>query len=102
MRKKMKAPETIYLQWSGDPHDENTWCENRITDDDVVYVRSDVGKPAQIIALNSLIERLVEAIESGDNIRIRPRADVDAINLWWLRMAAVVSEWQAIKKENAK
>jgi len=43
-----KAPEKIYLQWIETEYkwtnyeDDVTWCENRINDDDTVYIRSDI------------------------------------------------------------
>ena len=35
---KIKPPNKIYLQWVEKGHSENTFCEDRITDDDIEYV----------------------------------------------------------------
>lgn len=43
-----KPPPRIFLQWFGEnyadhegPPDTTTWCEDKINDDDVEYVRKD-------------------------------------------------------------
>ena len=41
----MKIPDRIYLQIKdvfGEDQDEVTWCEDRIEDTDIVYIRVDV------------------------------------------------------------
>ena len=54
IRKKNEPPERIYLQtdpegekpqddWISGPEDV-TWCENRINDTDIEYVRTDLCK----------------------------------------------------------
>ena len=35
-----EAPERIYLQL-GDP-DEETWCQDKVNDDDTEYIRADI------------------------------------------------------------
>ena len=46
-----QPPEKIYLQWIGTEYKwtnyeegDVTWCEHRINDDDIVYIRSDKTK----------------------------------------------------------
>ena len=38
------APKEIYLQWNGedDEYGGKTWCEDKINDNDVMYVRHDL------------------------------------------------------------
>ena len=40
-----EIPEVIYLQWfdeDGGPDEEVTWCQERINNSDVAYIRKDV------------------------------------------------------------
>lgn len=41
----MKIPDKIYLQIkddSGEDQNEITWCEDRVEDTDIVYIRADI------------------------------------------------------------
>ena len=41
----MEAHKEIYLQWEGDPdefYEGVTWCQDKINDNDVMYVRMDL------------------------------------------------------------
>lgn len=40
----MKAPKEIYLQINDETANCITWCEDKINDDDVQYVRYDLVK----------------------------------------------------------
>lgn len=41
-----EAPERIWLQWV-EPHcDDNTWCVDKINDDDAEYIRADLHQHA--------------------------------------------------------
>jgi hypothetical protein len=62
----MSASERIYLQWfEGDTAympEGVTWCDDRIEDDDVEYVRADKAA-AEIETLRNEIERLRAVID---------------------------------------
>ena len=41
----MEDPEIIYLQREEDETFGRTWCEDKIYDDDVKYIRADIVNP---------------------------------------------------------
>lgn len=48
----MKIPDKIYLQikdGSGGDQDEVTWCEDRVEDTDIVYIRAGYFESAKAI-----------------------------------------------------
>jgi len=70
------APERIYLQWCDDPecdtpfeehniHGDVLWCEDRISDSDIEYVRADIAASlrAERDALRALARK--HAIHTG-------------------------------------
>jgi hypothetical protein len=48
-----QPPKVIYLQFDPNPNGETTWCEDRINDDDIEYVRttSKLANQAETIRL---------------------------------------------------
>ena len=38
------TPERIWLQWVEPYHNENTFCEDQINEDDIEYIRADFYK----------------------------------------------------------
>jgi hypothetical protein len=47
-----EAPAKIYLQWTGDD-DSATWCVDRIEQDDVEYIRADLGESGAVERWNT-------------------------------------------------
>lgn len=80
-----RSPLHIWLQW-GPPSHERTWCEDKINDDDVVYIRG--GASVSDLALENLaLTARVEKAEA-ENVKIgreygelRDRYDAAVIEL---------------------
>lgn len=55
-----KPDERLWLQWEGDGEGEVTWCQDKINDDDIEYVREDLVAWARWIPVS---ERLPESMD---------------------------------------
>ena len=55
-----KPPDTIWLQWDdADPHEGVMWCEDRINDNDLEYVKRTPltdAAPDMLAALTDMVE----------------------------------------------
>ena len=75
--------------------------ENEMYKKEIAKLEHDLAEierlQAQVENRDAMIERLITAIESGSGIRLRPRANVSAISLWWLAMNKVISELKTMK-----
>lgn len=50
-----ETPKIIYLQPGAGEEGEATWCEDKINDDDVIYVRADVVQQLEDL-LNGILQ----------------------------------------------
>jgi hypothetical protein len=58
-KRNMTYPKKIFLT-AGDEDESLVWCEDKITDDDIEYVRIDILKKAIKFLVNKWIEQALK------------------------------------------
>jgi chromosome condensin MukBEF ATPase and DNA-binding subunit MukB len=54
---------------------------------------------ARIAELETVVERLVDAIESGERIRVFPETETETLLEWYAKMDAIIAEWKERKND---
>ncbi len=52
----------------------------------------------RIAELETMVERLIEAIESGCDIRVGPEPDINGIQKWYEKMRTIIAEWKEMQR----
>lgn len=46
----------------------------------------------------AMVERLIEAVESGERIQIFPESDIKTLQEWYAKMETIIAEWKEREK----
>jgi len=82
LKVQVKTLQAIKSGWNvlDDIESENTALRIRITE------------------LETMVERLIEAIESGCDIRVGPEPDINGIQKWYEKMRTIIAELKEMQK----
>lgn len=72
-----QPPKQIYLQaYDGDSYDDNTWCQDKITDDDIEYILQ-----SEYDQLKSENEKLREALKKIYRLYVQEEYHLTALKM---------------------